>query len=69
MGARGGWLIKNKIAGRVAANDFFVVFIFWVLPLSAISAAYAIFIFGSNIGDLLKVREIEVARKTDIAPE
>lgn len=40
----------------------------WGVP-SAIGAAYAMFIFGGNIGELLKVREIEVAKKIDIAPE
>jgi hypothetical protein len=40
----------------------------WGMPC-AVGAAYAMFIFGSNLGELLKVREIEVTKRIHIASE
>jgi hypothetical protein len=40
----------------------------WGIP-SAIGAAYGMFIFGSNLGELMKVKEIEIAKNIKIDPE
>lgn len=62
-------LLVSMLMGLNLRNVFpeFSMFA-WGMPC-AVGAAYAMFIFGSNLGELLKVREIEVTKKISIASE
>jgi hypothetical protein len=62
-------LLASMLVGLNLRNVFpeFSMFA-WGVPC-AVGAAYAMFIFGSNLGELLKVREIEVTKNIKIDSE